>query len=101
MFIVGFTAGLIIDSLDTGPVCSVTSLANAFYLGIGRQCVSTQYPVGFCADSDTNPDAGFSNFDTFPNAMLNNFVAITGEGWSFEMYVEWLYRMILCKIVEL
>ena len=40
----------------------------------------------FCADAGQNPDSGVSSYDNFLIAMLNNFVAITGEGWSLEMY---------------
>ena len=36
-------------------------------------------------NSNINPDAGVSNYDNILSSMLNNFIAITGEGWSIQM----------------
>lgn len=52
------------------------------YLGTGRQCVSP----AICTNSGINPNAGLSNYDNILNAMLINFMSITGEGWSMQMY---------------
>ena len=80
-----------LDSINDGPVCSITSLQDALYFGVGRQCSSAVGQLAYCADSGYNPDAGFSNWDNFLSAMLNNFVMITGEGWSTEMYYVYSY----------
>jgi hypothetical protein len=49
-----------------------------------RQC---SYALNHtCVDTGVNPDAGMSSYDNLLSAMLANFVAMTGEGWTNLMY---------------
>lgn len=87
-------AGTVYDSIDNGPVCSITTFEEALYLGVGRQCVQPSGKPAFCGDCGVSPDAGTSNWDNFLNAMLNNFVMTTGEGWAAEMYYVFILFVI-------